>query len=103
MSIARDTAGKHSTDLFTNEAIKLIEAHDTRNPMFMYLAHMAPHAASFNGVEALQVSAKELEKFSYIRNANRKSYAGNVKTFKLYGRITLLNEPLVIQFKQLLT
>ena len=32
------------TDLIGNEAVKLIEDHDTTRPMFLYVASLAPHA-----------------------------------------------------------
>lgn len=37
------TAGKHSTELFSDAAINLLDKHDKNNPFFMYVAFMAPH------------------------------------------------------------
>ena len=34
--------------MFTDEAIKKINAHDVRHPMFLYLAHQAVHSANKN-------------------------------------------------------
>lgn len=40
--------GIYATDLFTQEAIKKINAHDASEPMFLYLAHQAVHSANKN-------------------------------------------------------
>jgi arylsulfatase len=33
----------YATDLYTDEAIKLIDGHDTEKPFFLYLSYTAPH------------------------------------------------------------
>ncbi|XP_051172962.1 arylsulfatase B-like isoform X2 [Leptopilina boulardi] len=76
MSIAWDTAGKYSTDLFTDEAIRLIDEHDQRDPMFMYLAHLAPHTG--NQDNPFQAPDEEIAKFSYIQDPERRIYAAMV-------------------------
>ena len=74
MSLALDTKGKYSTDLFTEEAVKLIEQHEINNgPMFMYMAHLAPHSG--NDREPLQAPDEEIAKFSYIQDPERRIYA----------------------------
>jgi len=35
--------GKHSSELFSDAAIKYLEEYDTGNPFFMYVSFMAPH------------------------------------------------------------
>ena len=40
--------GIYGTELFTQEAIKKINAHDVSKPMFLYLAHQAVHSANKN-------------------------------------------------------
>ncbi|MCP4165656.1 MAG: sulfatase-like hydrolase/transferase [Chloroflexi bacterium] len=37
------TAGKHSSELFADAAIDYLQAYDSDDPLFMYLAFMAPH------------------------------------------------------------
>ena len=37
------TAGVHSTDLFSQSAVKFIENYDSEEPFFMYVAYLAPH------------------------------------------------------------
>jgi len=74
LSVAWDTMGKYSTNLFTEEAVRLINAHDTNDPMFLYLAHLAPHSGNRN--DLLQAPAEEIAKFSYITDPARRIYAG---------------------------
>lgn len=76
LSVAWDTIGKYSTDLFTEEAVQLIHAHNTTDPMFLYLAHLAPHSGNEN--DLLQAPAEEIAKFSYIKNPKRRIYAAMV-------------------------
>ncbi|XP_001604760.1 arylsulfatase B [Nasonia vitripennis] len=74
MSLARDTYGKYSTDLFTDEAVRLIEEHRPEaGPMFLYLAHLAPHSGNDN--EPLQAPDEEVAKFSYVEDPERRIYA----------------------------
>lgn len=79
LSVAWDTMGEYSTDLFTKEAVRLINAHDTNDPMFLYLSHAAPHSGNMN--QLLQAPAKEIAKFSYITDPKRRTYAGTVFYF----------------------
>nr|ATE50179.1 arylsulfatase 4 [Psylliodes chrysocephala] len=71
-----DAKGKYSTTLFTNEAVKLIREHDTNNPMFLYMAHLAPHAG--NDVDPLQAPDEEIAKFAHIKDPERRIYAAMV-------------------------
>ncbi|CAH1102411.1 unnamed protein product [Psylliodes chrysocephalus] len=71
-----DAKGKYSTTLFTNEAVKLIREHDTNNPMFLYLAHIAPHTA--NEADPLQAPDEEIAKFAHIKDPKRRVYAAMV-------------------------
>lgn len=34
----------YATDLFTNEAVKVIKDHDKKKPLFLVVNHLAPHA-----------------------------------------------------------
>ena len=42
--ISEVVAGRHSTDLFTEEAVRRIAEHDGTDPMFLYLSYTAPHS-----------------------------------------------------------
>ncbi|KAL2724742.1 arylsulfatase B-like isoform X2 [Vespula maculifrons] len=74
LSIAWDTLNKYSTDLFTEESVRLINSHDTKDPMFLYLAHLAPHSGNSN--DLLQAPDEEIAKFGYINDPERRIYAG---------------------------
>nr|ATE50182.1 glucosinolate sulfatase 3 [Psylliodes chrysocephala] len=76
LEVDYDAKGKYSTTLFTNEAVKLIHEHDTNNPMFLYLAHMAPHTG--NEGEQLQAPDEEIAKFAHIKDPERRIYAAMV-------------------------
>lgn len=74
LTVAWDTVGNYSTDLFTNEAIRLINEHDTDQPMFLYLAHLAPHKG--NEEQLFRAPDEEIAKFSYILDPERRIQAG---------------------------
>ena len=74
MSIARDEFGHYSTDLFTEEAVDRIVKHNRSRPLFLYLAHLAVHSA--NEYEPLQAPASVIDKFSHIKDPNRRRFAG---------------------------
>lgn len=71
---ACDVVGEYATDLFTRQAVGVIESHDPDRPMFMFLAHLATHAG--NRGKWLEAPQDEINRFSYISNPNRRSYAG---------------------------
>lgn len=74
MNLDYSAAGKYSTDLFADEAARLIREHDNDIPMFMYLAHLAPHTG--NRDDPLQAPDEEIAKFGYIADPERRVYAG---------------------------
>lgn len=76
LSFSYDTNGTYATDLFTQVAVDTIRNHNQERPLFMYVAHLSPHAG--NDADPLQAPADELEKFSYISNENRTKYAAMV-------------------------
>ncbi|XP_050492008.1 arylsulfatase B-like isoform X2 [Bombus huntii] len=76
LTVAWDTAGKYATDLFTNEAVRLINEHDTERPMFLYLAHLAVHKGNEN--QLLRAPDEEIAKFSYILDPERRIQAAVV-------------------------
>lgn len=68
--------GKYATDLFTEEALKIIKKHDcSKKPLFLMLNHLAPHTG--NDYDLMQAPASEVEKFNYIENVKRRKLAGN--------------------------
>lgn len=76
------TIGTYATDLFTQESIKIIQNHNTENPLFLYIPYTAPHVA--NNYDLLQAPQEIVDKFSYIKDINRQKYAAMVFTFNAY-------------------
>ena len=66
--------GTYSTTLFTNEAVQLIKEHDAKKPLFMYLAHLAPHTG--NPDKPFQAPNATIARFAHIGDPDRRTYAG---------------------------
>ena len=76
---ALDLSGRYATDVFTEEAVTIIEQHDTSSPLFLYLAHLACHAGNMG--KLLEAPKDAVDKFDHIMEPNRKTYAGKGKKF----------------------
>ena len=75
LEVAEDARGHYSTDLFTNEAVNIINRHGTKNSsLFLYLSHLAPHAGNYEN--PLQAPQESMKRFTYIRDHDRRTYAG---------------------------
>ncbi|KAG1701650.1 Arylsulfatase J [Nymphon striatum] len=74
MSVAWDAFGKYSTELYTDHALKLINNHNTDEPFFLYLPHLAVHSA--NSYSPLQAPEKYTSRFPWIKDENRRTFAG---------------------------
>lgn len=68
--------GQYATDLFTDEAVRRIEEHDTRNGLFLVINHLAPHTGS--ETDPLEAPPEIVEKFNYIANEDRRKYAAMI-------------------------
>ena len=74
LSVAWEDFGDYATRLFTDEAVKVIDSHDpAKNPLFLYLAHLAVHSA--NSYSPLQAPSETVEKFAYIEDEDRRKFA----------------------------
>ncbi|XP_071453512.1 arylsulfatase B-like [Hetaerina americana] len=73
---AWDVHGKYTTELYTEEAVNVINDHKRNKPLFLYLSHHAVHSANF--YEPLQAPDKTVEEFSYIENYQRRKYAAMI-------------------------
>ncbi|XP_019869288.1 arylsulfatase B isoform X2 [Aethina tumida] len=73
MEVAYDLHGKYSTDIFTEESVKIISKHNTSKPLFLYLAHAAVHSG--NPYNPLPAPDSEVQKFEYIKDYNRRRFA----------------------------
>ena len=76
MTVSWDEIGTYATDLFTLEAEKIISNHDTEQPLFLYLSHLAVHSG--NCVQPLQAPQEAIDKHSYIQEQNRRNFSGMV-------------------------
>ncbi len=75
MEVDYSSIGNYSTTLFANEAEKIISLHDpSSGPLFLYLAHLAPHSA--NSYDPLQAPPETIALFDYIEDPKRRIYAG---------------------------
>ncbi|XP_046604335.1 arylsulfatase B-like [Neodiprion virginianus] len=65
--------GDYATDLFTDEAIRVIKAHDPSRPLYLQVSHLAVHPP-------LEVPREDLwtDEFKHIRESNRRIFAAMV-------------------------
>ncbi|XP_061402806.1 arylsulfatase B-like, partial [Musca vetustissima] len=68
--------GIYATDLFTQEAVRIIDEHDTDRPLFLLMSHLAVHTG--NEDNPMEVLEEDLEKFQYISDPKRRAYAAMV-------------------------
>ncbi|XP_012174370.1 arylsulfatase J [Bombus terrestris] len=74
LNSAWDLHGQYSTDIFTKEAVKLINDHNASRPMFLYLSHAAVHSG--NSYNPLPAPDQDVAKFTNIFNYERRRFAG---------------------------
>ncbi|XP_058124599.1 arylsulfatase B-like [Anopheles coustani] len=66
--------GTYATDYFTTAAQDIIASHGPDGaPMLLVMHHLAPHAA--NDDDPLQAPQETIDRFSYIRDKARRTYA----------------------------
>lgn len=92
---AWDLHGRYSTDVFTEEAVKIIKNHNTSDPLFLYLAHTAVHSG--NPYNPLPAPDDIVEKFDWIPDYKRRRFAG--KTSR--GFLQKLRNPNETEMKKL--
>lgn len=74
MTPAYDLVGRYATDMFTDEAVDIIRTHDPGRPLFLYMSHLAVHAA--NRGKYVEAPQEEVDRFQHIQDPNRRTYAG---------------------------
>lgn len=67
--VSRDEG--YATNLMGQEAVRLIESHDGKKPLFLYVAFNAPHAP-------LQAPEEYLAQYAHIPRPRRRAYAAMV-------------------------
>ncbi|XP_032663859.1 arylsulfatase B isoform X1 [Odontomachus brunneus] len=86
MEPAWDLHGQYSTDVFTREALRLIDKHNSSEPLFLYLAHAAVHSG--NPYNPLPAPDEDVAKFDNIFDYNRRRFAGMLsKLDKSVGQV----------------
>ncbi len=68
----------YTTDLFANEAVRLIEGHDFSRPLFMYLAFNAPHGPVKGADGVVQAPPRYVEQYKKIPKEGRRIHAAMV-------------------------
>ncbi|VDI22791.1 Hypothetical predicted protein [Mytilus galloprovincialis] len=70
--------GQYSTDIFTKEAVNIINNHNPSEPLFLYLPYQAVHSGNLPDGNPLQAPQKYIKRFPHIKNSKRRTYAGMV-------------------------
>ncbi|XP_031548695.1 uncharacterized protein LOC116286353 [Actinia tenebrosa] len=76
MNVVYNESGVYGTELFAREADKIIEAHAQEQPLFIYMAHQAVSVGNMEN--PLQAPNRFVDKFKYIKDERRRTYAGMV-------------------------
>nr|UNO37546.1 sulf3b [Psylliodes attenuatus] len=67
--------GQYATELFNKKSLEVIEKHDTSNPLFLVVSHLAGHSGE-NGTElGVPDQSRTDELYSYIASPERRQYA----------------------------
>lgn len=94
--------GNFSTHLFTQQALRLIERHDTKRPLYLHVAYPNTHTGSVDG--PLQAPADDIRRFSFLPDRKRQVYGANLFTmdesigeiFKALEKSDLLENSIVL-------
>ncbi|XP_056639483.1 arylsulfatase J isoform X2 [Diorhabda sublineata] len=73
LSVAYDLHGNYSTDIFTQESVRIIHEHDSNKPFFLYIAHAAVHSG--NPYNPLPAPDNLIKTFTDIDDYNRRRFA----------------------------
>ncbi|KAL3244571.1 hypothetical protein MRX96_047176 [Rhipicephalus microplus] len=72
-TLAPEDSGRYYTEIITEEAVSLIKNHPVDKPMFLYVAHLAPHYGTVR--LPLEAPAEYHEGYDFIGPKNRTIYA----------------------------
>jgi hypothetical protein len=74
MDTAWELDGQYATDVFTDECVNIIRAHNGSRSLFLYVSHLAVHAGNVG--KSLEAPQQLINNFSYIPDPNRRTLAG---------------------------
>ncbi|XP_045763072.1 arylsulfatase I-like isoform X2 [Maniola jurtina] len=72
-SVAHDLFGEYATDIYTKEAVKVINSHNKSEPLFLMVAHSAVHSG--NPSEYIRAPDGLVANFTRIENFQRRKFA----------------------------
>lgn len=104
LNVDRSYDRVYATDMFTKEAVEIIETNGQEKPLFLIISHLAPHAG--NEDIPLQAKPEDYEKFPYIENEQRRKLAGMVysldesvgEVVEALVRTGLMNDTILVFF-----
>jgi hypothetical protein len=76
MNVSWAENGQYATDVFTREAVRLISTHDTSQPLYLHVAHLAVHSGRKTQLLVVPNVEEALEKFNYIPDTQRRIFSG---------------------------
>uniref|UniRef100_A0A1A9WWP8 Sulfatase N-terminal domain-containing protein n=1 Tax=Glossina brevipalpis TaxID=37001 RepID=A0A1A9WWP8_9MUSC len=102
LDVGYELHGKYTTDLVTEESLRVITNHNVSEPLFLYVAHAAVHSG--NPYNPLVAPDEAIAKMKHISDYNRRKYAAMVtKVDDSVGRIVqelqkrqMLNDSIII-------
>ena len=72
----QDFVGHYLTDLLTDKAINIIKTHDTEKPLYLQVAHGAPHTGNTGTELQVRDIPTNDKMFSHIEDTRRRLFAG---------------------------
>lgn len=77
----------YATDMFTDEAVKIIQNHEPPRPLYLQISHLAVHAPLESPVEYHRTYNER--QFKHIPEVNRHTYASTYAFIAKTDLITL--------------
>ncbi|XP_067205904.1 arylsulfatase B-like isoform X2 [Linepithema humile] len=71
---------EYMTDIITNEAKDIILSHNSKKPLYLQLAHLAPHSTDAKDIVEVRNWEETNGTFGYIKDINRRKFASAVAT-----------------------
>lgn len=88
---------KYATDLFTDEALKIIQGHEPSRPLYLQISHLAAHGP----LEDPQDYTYD-QRFIHIRDPERRKYASTYVQRSRYKSISIIQTNQIIKIEEYL-